>query len=289
MKPLIVANWKMNPLTLRAAGRIFTSLKKELKNIRGTEVVICPPFVYLPLLIKSPWPKNHGRFSFGSQNCFWEPRGAFTGEISPLMLKNLGCQYVILGHSERRIYFGESDEAINKKIKAAVKAKLNPILCVGETKKEKKARETLKVIRRQLKKAFFGISVDNFSSLRLVIAYEPVWAIGGKSPCDLKTATEIRLFIKKVTGEIFKPGVYELLRARRGGVSLRASSFAAPPPTAERRGIPPQNKNLIVIYGGSVSPKDSRGFIKKAGFGGLLVGGASLNPKAFAAIVKSVS
>lgn len=148
MKPLVVANWKMNPQTLAEAKQLFNSVKRGIKNIKNCEVIICPPFLYI-LNLKS----ETLNLKIGAQNVFYEEKGAFTGEVSPVMLKNLGCEYVIIGHSERRKYFQETDEMINKKIKAAISAKLKPILCIGETEKEKKSGKTFKILKNQLTKA----------------------------------------------------------------------------------------------------------------------------------------
>lgn len=220
MKPLIVANWKMNPQALVEAKRLFDSVKKGIRRVRGVEVVICPPFVYLPILKAN-----------GTQDCFWEEKGAFTGEISAKMLKDLGCQYVIIGHSERRRYFKETDEMINKKIKAALKVNLRPILCV-----EKKS---------QIKNALRGIAKKNLK--KIILAYEPVWAIGTGKACGIPEARKINLSIRKIF------------------------------------------KRNILLYGGSVDSQNARDFIKKAKFQGFLIGGASLVPKEFIKIVKSVS
>lgn len=213
MKPLIVANWKMNPETLFEAKKLFSLVKKGIKNVKNAKVVICPPFVYLPILITN-----------GSQDCFWEEKGAYTGEISAKMLKNLGCQYVIIGHSERRRYQKETDEMINKKLKAVLKEKLKPILCIDKIS--------------QIPKDIKG---------NLILAYEPVFAIGTGKPCSIKMARKMKISIRK---------------------NLK--------------------KNMPVLYGGSVNSQNAKNYIKKAGFQGLLVGGASLNPKEFLKIVKSI-
>ncbi len=154
MKTLIIANWKMNPETLAKAKRLFNSIKIGIKNIKNTEVMICPPFIYLQIL-KSQDPSF--AISFGGQNCFWENPptggGAFTGEISAKMLKNLGCKYIILGHSERRV-LGETDEMINKKVKTALKQKLKVILCVGD--KNRRSKEDIKEVLSQLRNCLKG-------------------------------------------------------------------------------------------------------------------------------------
>lgn len=176
MKPLIVANWKMNPQNLGEAKKIFDGVNKGMKGIKGAEVVICPPFVYL-----TSYNLKAENCKLGGQDCFWEESGAFTGEISPGQLKNLGCQYVILGHSERRQHLKEDDEMMGKKIGAALSAGLTPILCIGETAEEKDAGKTLEILRSQLQQHLEG----------LVIAYEPRWAIGTGTPCDTGIAKEI--------------------------------------------------------------------------------------------------
>lgn len=219
MKYLVVANWKMNPPTLKGAKLLFDSVKKGVKNVKSVEVVICPPFVYLKeLRIKN----KELRIKLGAQDCFWQEKGPFTGEISPLMLKDLGVKYVIIGHSERRA-LGETDEMINKKLKSVLSAKLTPILCF----------ENLTQVRNGLK----GISK------KVILAYEPIWAIGTGKPCPPEKAKKIRKTLKE-----FK----------------------------------------MVLYGGSVNSQNAKDYIKKAGFQGLLVGGASLNPKEFIKIIKTV-
>lgn len=149
MKKLIVANWKMNPQTIAEAKWLFNSVVKGVKNIKKVEVVICPPFVYLSAL-KLKIKKPSFAVSFGGQNCFWEDKGVFTGEVSPKMLKDLGCRYVIIGHSERRGYLNETDEMVNKKLKAALKNNLKPVLCVENVLQVKKglkniSKRTLKI------------------------------------------------------------------------------------------------------------------------------------------------
>jgi len=231
MKPLVVANWKCNPVTLKEAKQLFNSIKNGLKNIKNTKIVICPPFVYLSVLK----PKIKGlsfAISFGGQSCFWEEKGAFTGEVSPKMLKDLGCDYVILGHSERRKYLKETDEMINKKIKTALKSDLTPILCIENISQLKKGTKDL--LRKEQKK--------------LIIAYEPVFAIGTGKPCTPEKAKEMKTAIKKII-----------------------------------------NKDISIIYGGSVNSQNAADYIKMAGFQGLLVGGASLNPAEFIKVVKNVA
>ncbi len=162
MKPFIVANWKMNPNTLKEAKLLFREVKKGIKNVKNIEVIICPPFVYLPVLRAN-----------GAQDVFWQEKGAYTGEVSPAMLKDLGCQYVIIGHSERRRIQGETNEIINKKLKAVLKAGLKPILCIDK----------ISQLPKNLKKT--------------IIAYEPVFAIGTGQACGIEKAKSMRNAIKQ--------------------------------------------------------------------------------------------
>jgi len=222
-KPLIIANWKCNPSTREQAEHLFGTIKRETKNINGVKIVICPPFVWLPSL---------NGLSLGAQDCFWEKDGAYTGEVSPKMLKDLGCDYVILGHSERRKYLKETDEMINKKIKTALKSDLTPILCIENISQLKKRTKDL--LRKEQKK--------------LIIAYEPVFAIGTGKPCTPEKAKEMKTAIKKII-----------------------------------------DKDIPIIYGGSVNSQNAADYIKMAGFQGLLVGGASLNPAEFIKVVKNVA
>jgi len=186
---LIVGNWKMNPPNLAQAKRLFSLVAKGVKNLKGVRVVICPPFLYLPYFSS----KNH--LFLGAQNCFWEKTGAFTGEISPLMLKSLKVKYVILGHSERRRIFSETDVMVAKKIKTALDLKLKPIFCIGENLKERETGKTKIVLKKQLKGALSELKKEKLN--QVILAYEPVWAIGSGYPCDAKEAKEILLFLRK--------------------------------------------------------------------------------------------
>src|SRR3989344_4874649 len=169
-KKIIIGNWKMNPLITKEAGKLFESIAKSVSRIKNTEVVVCPPFIYLDKLTKI----RTSKVKLGAQNAFYEESGAFTGEISALMLYDLGARYVILGHSERRA-LGETNTLINKKIKASIKAGLNPILCVGEDIRDEN-HEYLNFIKIQIEECLNGVSKDSIS--KIIIAYEPVWAIG---------------------------------------------------------------------------------------------------------------
>jgi triosephosphate isomerase len=249
MEPLIVANWKMNPTTIAEAKRLFNLVKNGIKKIKKAEVVVCSPFLYVSNL-----RAQNANLKLGGQNCFWEKEGAYTGEVSPKQLSNLGCKYVIIGHSERRKYFTETDEVVNRKLKATLKTKLTPILCIGETEKQREQGKTETILKKQLEGALKGISSFKIQGSRFCIAYEPVWAIGTGNPCDIEEAQKMGLLIRKI-------------------VSGLCSSTIS--------------KKIRILYGGSVNSKNAAGYIKEAGFQGLLVGGASLSAKEFVQIVKN--
>ncbi len=231
MKPLIVANWKMNPLNFKQSFQLAEA--SDEKN-----VILCPPFVFL-----SEIKKNIRKAEIGAQDCFWEKEGSFTGEISPLMLQKMGCRYVIIGHSERRNYLKETDEVVNRKIRAVLRESMKPILCIGE-KKEK----TKQILRQQINGALKNIPKKNLS--KLIVAYEPIWAIGTGRACGFKEAEKTRIFIEKLLKEKY--------------------SFKKP----------------IILYGGSVNSRNYLDYITKACFDGLLIGGASLKPGEIKKILK---
>ncbi|HDL75101.1 MAG TPA: triose-phosphate isomerase [bacterium] len=228
MKLLIIANWKSNPTTLKGAKLLFNSVKKNIKY----EVVICPPFIYLPFL-------NSFYISKGGQNCFYEQNGAFTGEVSPKMLKDIGCKYVIIGHSERRKYFNETDEIINKKIKAALEIGLKVIFCIGENKSQRRNNKIQTVLRSQIKKGLNNISKKDIKNI--IIAYEPIWAIGTGKACKAEDLQKVILIIKKVLfqkiqiiygGSVNSKNAQEYIKKTDasglliGGVSLKLQEFA---------------------------------------------------------------
>jgi len=249
MKNLIIANWKCNPTTLKEAKQIFDSIQKGARNVKKSEVVVCAPFIY------SQCFKFHvSCFKKGAQNCFWEQKGAFTGEVSAGMLSDIGCEYVLVGHSERRKYFGETNEIVNKKLKAIIDAKLTAVLCVGETQEQRNNGETEKVLEEQIRNAVANVPSSKFH-VSCIIAYEPVWAIGTGNPCDYEEAQKMGLLIRKIISEIYSRPVSQKFR---------------------------------LIYGGSVKSENAAGYIKEAGLSGLLVGGASLDAKEFLGIIKSV-
>ncbi len=258
MKSLIVANWKMNPQTLKEAERIFNSVRRGFKNTKRVEVVICPPFLYISSLKSSQKRKSlHGsrqvsNLKLGAQDCFFEERGSFTGEISPAQLEDLGCQYVILGHSERRRYLKETDEIINKKIKKCLEFKLNPILCIGESLEERENGQTINILQTQIKEGLREITKKEMQTV--VIAYEPIWAIGSGNACSVDEAQSIGLLIKKIVAQLYGRTVF---------------------------------KNLRVLYGGSVDSENAANYIKEARLDGLLVGGASLKSEEFLEIIRN--
>ncbi len=250
----------MNPQTLREAKGLFNLVKRGVRNIERAEIVICPPFLYLLNLSRFKrenlnLKSDNLDLKLGAQNIFWEKKGAYTGEISPLMLKDAGCKYVIVGHSERRKYFGETDEIINKKLKAVFEAGLIPILCIGETEEQKNKGETRNVLKKQIKTALKRVSSYKLQVSGFCIAYEPIWAIGSGNSCEPKEAQKIRILIEKIISKIYSPKIAGRIR---------------------------------LLYGGSVNSKNAKSYIKEAGLDGLLVGGASLEPKEFIKVVKNI-
>lgn len=250
-RPIIAGNWKMN-CTVQEAIQLVTALKRELYNEEKVEVVVCPPFTALgsvaEIIEDSP-------IGLGAQDMFWEPKGAYTGEVSGQMLKDLGCKYVIIGHSERRRYFNETNESVNKKVKAALNIGLNPIVCVGETKEERERGITESVVSEHVLEGLKDISSDDI--LNCVIAYEPVWAIGTGINATPEQAQEVHSFIRN-----------KLLTEKYG------DSIA--------------NK-VRIQYGGSVTPENIKSLMDEPDIDGALVGGASLKADGFVKIVKVVS
>lgn len=251
-KYLVVANWKMNPSTSQEVEVLLRNVRKEIKGLKDIEVVFCPPFVWLPrLAVDFFGVRRKSQLKLGAQNCHWEKAGAFTGEVSALMLKELGCQYVILGHSERRQYFNETDQLINKKIKLALKTRLRPILCIGEQEIERE--EIQSVLESQLTNCLAGVAQGQIE--RIVIAYEPVWAIGTGNACGVNDAMQATILIRKILARLYNR---------------------------------PLSKRMKVLYGGSVTSKNAADYVKKVGMDGLLVGGASLDAGEFIKIVKTL-
>jgi len=242
-KIFVVGNWKMNPKSFAEARVLFESIKKEVKKTDKIKIIICPPALWLKEL------KPRAPISLGAQNCHWEASGAYTGELSPRMLVDAGAEYVIIGHSERRQFMGEGDEIVNLKIKAALRTKLKPILCVGE----KAGEEMSLVLERQLTNGLAGLGVNQMKDV--FIAYEPIWAIGTGNNCLPDNALSATLFIKKTLTKLY-------------------SRFLA--------------DKVPVLYGGSVHSDNEDTYVKQARMDGVLVGGASLGAKEFAKIINDL-
>ncbi len=246
--PLIAGNWKMYK-TVAEALDLAQGLAKECQGLGDREVLICPPFTALKPVSEVV---SNTSIQLGAQNCYYEDQGAFTGEISPLMLKDVGCRYVILGHSERRHIFGETDELINKKVAAVIRHGLRPILCVGERLEERESGETFQVVKTQIDGGLAGLEGKDLKDL--VIAYEPVWAIGTGKTATPDQAQEVHAFIRNHLGELF--------------------------------GDTPLAKGLRILYGGSVKPDNIDSLMAQDDIDGVLVGGASLKLESFVRIVK---
>lgn len=246
-KPIIAGNWKMHK-TVTEAVALVKELSQLTADVKDTEVVICPPFTAL-FVIKEALSGT--AIKLGAQNMHWEKQGAFTGEVSPAMLLDVGAQYVIIGHSERRQYFAETDETVNNKLKAALANGIIPILCVGETLEEREAGTTEKVVGAQVKADLAGLTAEQVAGI--VIAYEPIWAIGTGRTASSDDANAVCAFIRTTVGELF---------GRAAADSIR------------------------IQYGGSVKADNISELMAKSDIDGALVGGASLDATGFSKIVK---
>ena len=246
-KKLIAANWKMYKTPEQAQAFVSAFLPLVREHTRD-DMVLCPPF---PAIAAVAEATRQTGIAVGAQNMFWEKEGAYTGEISSSMLRAAGCSHVIIGHSERRQYFGETDDTVNRKLRAALAAGLKPIVCMGEVLEEREAGVTKDVLRRQCSIAFREISGGE--AIPMVIAYEPVWAIGTGRTATPELAAEAHSLIRAEAAKAFGEGVATQLR---------------------------------ILYGGSVKPENAHALMSQAEIDGALVGGASLDPKSFAAIVK---
>jgi triosephosphate isomerase len=249
-KPFVAGNWKMNKTTAETRD-LVAQLSEKLNVITGVEKVICPPFMSLPAASAA---LNGSEIGLGAQNMHWEEKGAFTGEVSPAMVKEL-CGYVILGHSERRAYFNETDEIVNRKLISAQKLNLIPIVCVGETLDQYESKLTSEVVSRQTSQSLRDVS-PAFAP-HIVVAYEPVWAIGtGKASNGLEANAVVKDVIRPALAELF------------GGETAQA---------------------IRVLYGGSVTSSNAAEFFGQPDIDGALVGGASLKVDEFAAITKAAA
>lgn len=246
--PVVAGNWKMFTTASEAAA-LVRSLKALVRDAAGVEIAVCPPSVNL---IPAAEELKGSAIRLGGQNMHWEEEGAFTGEVSAKMLKEAGCHFVILGHSERRQYFGETDETVNRKVRKALSAGLAPILCVGETLQERESGRTEAVVRTQLEGGLKGFTADELKPL--VVAYEPVWAIGTGKTATPEQAQEVHRFIRGWFEKAFGP-------AAAGGLRIQ--------------------------YGGSVKPDNAKVLMSQPDIDGALVGGASLKADGFAAIIRA--
>ena len=248
MKNIVIGNWKMNPNTFDEALRVFRSIKRISKDIKKIQTVICPPFIYLQTLIKKNLDNS---ISIGAQDSFFEEQGAFTGEISPIMLKDLGVKYVIVGHSERRS-IGETDDDISKKVQILLENNISPVLCLGEKERDING-QYLSFLKDQIKNSLLKVQKKNIS--KLIIAYEPLWAIGAKEAMNNRDILETSLFIKKVLSDIY--GHDEAV-------------------------------NIPILYGGSVNFRNAGDIINQGQVNGLLVGRESVNISGFVELLKTV-
>ena len=244
----IAGNWKMNK-TVPDAKELAKELVDGADIIKASTAVLCPPFTVLGAVADTI---ESTAYRLGAQNVFWEESGAFTGEVSPPMLRAVGCQYVIVGHSERRQFFGETDASVNRKIKAAHHSGLIPIVCVGETLQEREDGKTNEVVKRQINGVLESLDVDIVRSL--IIAYEPIWAIGTGMNAEPKDADDVHAYIREL-------------------VSIAYSMDVA--------------HNLIILYGGSVIPDNAEGLLSMENIDGALIGGASLKADKFLSVIST--
>jgi triosephosphate isomerase len=245
-KPIIAGNWKMFK-TVSEAESFFAEVKGKAE-IDGVESVICAPYITLPALVDAAKGTS---IAIGAQNIHFEDNGAYTGEISGVMLKDLGVKYVIIGHSERRAYFAETDEIVNKKVQAAFKHGLTPIVCVGEKLEEREAGQTKEVCKVQTEAAFQGLSAEQ--AAETVIAYEPIWAIGTGKSSTSEDAEDVIAYIRGIVKGLYGDATAEAVR---------------------------------IQYGGSVKPNNVTEYMGQSNIDGALVGGASLEPASFIALVE---
>ncbi len=249
-KKLIAGNWKMNK-TSSDATALVTELVAEVGRTSDVDIVVCPPFTSLEVVGKAI---EGSSIKLGAQNMHHEASGAYTGEISAAMLRAIFTNYVILGHSERRTYFGETDAFINKKVLAALKNQLKPILCVGETLAERESGSTLKVVQTQLEANLEGVSKD--LATNVVIAYEPVWAIGTGKVATTEQAQEVHAFIRSLLVKLFGDAIAQKVR---------------------------------ILYGGSMKPANAPELLSQKDIDGGLIGGAALEARSFTDLIKSAA
>ena len=246
-RPIIAGNWKMNKTPSEAVDFI-RQLKPLVADVNDIDIVVAPPFTVLQAVSREIEGSN---ISLGAQNVFWEASGAFTGEVSHTMVRDVGCRYVIIGHSERRQYFGETNESVRKKIEASLAVELSPILCVGEALGEREAGKTFDIVKNQVSQCLEGFSQEEMENI--TIAYEPIWAIGTGKTATPEQAEEVHAFIREQLGTLFGQQVSDRVR---------------------------------IQYGGSVNPDNISDLMAQPSIDGALVGGASLKVESFLSIVK---
>jgi len=247
-KSIVAGNWKMNN-TVAEARDLVDQILRDLGQVKGVDIVLCPPFTALCAVSEAI---TSTPLDLGAQNMHWEKAGAYTGEISSGMLRELFCHYVILGHSERRTYFGETDEIVNDKVRAALNSNLHPIVCVGETLEQRESGATESLIEAQLRGSLRDLSDHELQSL--IIAYEPVWAIGTGRTATPDQAQEVHAFIRGVIRNMASSAIADAVRLQ---------------------------------YGGSVKPGNASELFSQPDIDGGLIGGASLDARSFVEIVKS--
>lgn len=247
-KPLIAGNWKMYKTGPQAA-ELANRLKSLVSDVTDVDIMVAPPFTALGVVAEI---LKESIIDLGGQDLFWEVEGAYTGEISASMLKSAGCTHAVIGHSERRQYFGEANATVNRKVRAALVGGLIPVVCIGESETERESNQTFSVVQEQLEKGLEGLGPDE--AQRIIIAYEPVWAIGTGKTATTGQAQEVHEFI------------------RRRMETAHGNSVASA---------------VRILYGGSVKPENTSDLMAMADIDGALVGGASLDADSFAAIVRS--
>lgn len=243
MKKIVIANWKMNPGSQKQSIDLFDAVKEGINTNDNVKVVICPPFVYFSSL-----KFQNSSVKLGAQNMSYKETGAFTGQISSVMLKDFGVSYVLLGHSEARKYLHETNQDINKKIKESSNAGLTPVLCIGDEEGQDKAG----VLKNQIEEALHNVSGED--AAKMIIAYEPIWAIGTGNNCSPEETKNAIALIKDVVTNLYNSAIAN---------------------------------SMPILYGGSVNSENATSYLKDAGVNGLLVGGASLKPEEFVNIVRS--
>lgn len=245
-RPLIAGNWKMHK-TGEEAVQTVQQLKSLVADVQDVEVMVAPPFTALASVAEA---LAGSTIALGGQNMHWESKGAFTGEIAPGMLVAAGCRYVIIGHSERRQFFGETDTTVNQKIRAALTAGLQPVFCIGESEAQRKAGQTFSVLDKQVQNGLEGLFSQDLQSL--VVAYEPVWAIGTGKTATKEQAQEVHAHVRQLIADTVDKHLAETMR---------------------------------ILYGGSVNPGNVKALMAMPDVDGALVGGASLDPETFSQLV----